>query len=125
MSAFSFWHFAPRPAQPEPIPAQPAGSLNWALGVQIERHRAEQIERARPAAAALAAILGRGVSPDALAARLAIEIEDAGAFRDRAERIGAFALLMAQAAEALAHQARARIARDSGAPIAHKKGRAE
>ena len=97
MSALSFWHFAPRPAQSEQRP----GSLDWALGLQIERHRAEQIERARPAAAALAEILGRGVSPDALAARLAIEIEDAGAFRNRAERIAAFALLLSQAAEAL------------------------
>lgn len=84
-----------------------------------------QIERARPAAAALAAILGHGVSPAALAARLAIEIEDAGMFRDRAERIGAFALLLDQAAEALAHEARARIARDSGAPILRKKGGAQ
>lgn len=84
-----------------------------------------QIERARPAAAALAEILGRGVSPDALAVRLAREIEDAGAFRDRAERIGAFALLLDQAAEALAREARARIARDSGAPIIRKKGGAK
>jgi hypothetical protein len=104
-----------------PLPAQRPGSLDWALGVQIERHRAEQIERARPACAALAEILGRGVSPDALAARLAIEIEDGVAFKFRAEAIGAFALLMAQAAEALAHEARARIARDSGAPILRRK----
>jgi hypothetical protein len=116
VSEFSFSHFAPRPAQSEQRPVS-AGSLDWALGIQIERHRAEQIERARPAAAALAEILGRGVSPDALAARLAIEIEDAGAFRDRAERIGAFALLLAQAAEALAHEARARIARQKGGAL--------
>lgn len=81
-----------------------------------------QIERARPASAALAEILGHGVSPAALAARLARDIEDSGMFRDRAERIGAFALLLAQAAESLAHEARARIARDSGAPVIRKKG---
>lgn len=109
----------------EPLPAQRPGSLDWALAVQIERHRAVQIERARPAAAALAETLGRGVSPDALAARLAIEIEDGVGFRYRADAIGAFALLMAQAAEALANEARARIVRDSGAPIARNGGRAE
>lgn len=92
----------------DPLPPARPGSYAAGLNIKIERFRAEQIERARPACAALAEILGRGVSPDALAVRLAIEIEDAGAFRSRAERIGAFALLLAQAAEALAHEARAR-----------------
>ena len=85
----------------EPIPAQRPGSLDWSLAVQIERFRAVQIERARPAAAALAEILGRGVSPEALAARLAIEIEDGVGFRYRSQSIAAFALLLSQAAEAL------------------------
>jgi len=97
-------------------PLQPAapGSFAAGLNIKIERFRAEQIERARPACAALAEILGRGVSPDALAVRLAIEIEDNGAFRTRSERIGAFALMLAQAAEALAHEARCRITKDGG-----------
>lgn len=123
MSAPNFSHFAPRPAQAEQRP------VSADLRSTLESLRADslrgQIERCRPAAAALAAILGHGVSPAALAARLAIEIEDAGAFRDRAERIGAFALLLAEAAESLAHEARARIARDSGAPIIRKKGGAQ
>jgi hypothetical protein len=97
-----------------PIPAQRPGSLDWTIAAQIERFRAEQIARARPACAALAEILGRGVSPDALAARLAIEIDDGGDYRTRAERVGAFALMMAQAAEALAHEARCRITKDGG-----------
>lgn len=106
----------------DPIPAQRPGSLDYALAAHIERRRRDASEAARPAAIALRQILGQGVSPADLAARLAIETEDAGAFSSRAERIGAFALLLDQTAEALAHEARARIARDSGAPIARQKG---
>jgi hypothetical protein len=71
------------------------------LALQIERRSREASERARPAAEALEAILGRGVTPQALAHRLAITVEDAGMFRSRCDRIDTMAAMLEATAAAL------------------------
>ena len=62
-------------------------------------------EKARPAAEAINAILGKGVSPESFSQRLAIEIEDNGMFRNRCERIENFAKMLAETAELLKAEA--------------------
>ena len=70
-------------------------------------------DKARPAAEAIHATLGRGVGPADLAHRLAIVTEDAGLFRSRSTAIDAMAAMLEQAAKHLRAEANARRDRDA------------
>jgi hypothetical protein len=87
--------------------------LDRVLAFQIESRLERGSQKSRKAAEELCAILGRGVSPEAFARRLAIEIEDNGLFRSRSERIEEFANLLLNLVNHLKDEAKDRRVRDA------------
>lgn len=82
--------------------------MNPEAAAEAARMQRDQIKRARPAILEILAILGKGVSPQALAAGLAIQIEDSSGYAGRAERIAIKADLLAATAAALQAEAERR-----------------